>query len=77
MDEELIRQAREAIANFPPKPDLNALCESGDITKVPGGYQALTEKGQKAIEKYVKGIIAPKNGGAPIYQLSIRRKCNP
>lgn len=74
MNEEMIQRAREAIANFPPKPDLNALCESGDIEKVPGGYLAHTEKGRKAIERYAKGIIAPKNGGSLIYNLRIRPK---
>lgn len=76
MDEELLRQMREAIANFPPRPDLNALIESGDIIKVPGGYQAPTEKGRKAIEKYAIGYIAGK-GGSMVYRLSIRRKRKP
>lgn len=74
MNEEMIQRAKEAIASFPPKPDLNALCESGDIEKVPGGYRAHTEKGRKAIERYAKGIIVPKDGGSPIYNLRIRPK---
>ena len=73
MDEELLRRAREAIDSFPPRPDLDALIESGDIIKVTGGYQAPTEKGRKAIEKYAVGIIISNKGKPPVYRLSIRR----
>lgn len=74
MDEELMRQVREAIENFPPRPDLNALIESGDIVKVAGGYQAPTEKGRKAIEKYTVGITISNKGKPTVYRLSIHRK---
>ncbi len=77
MDDELMRQMQEAIDNFPPRPDLNALIESGDIVKVPGGYQAPTEKGRKAIEKYAIGIAISKKSNTPIYRLSIRRARKP
>lgn len=74
MDEELIRQAREVIDNFPPRPDLDALIESGDLVKVPGGYQAPTENGRKAIEKYTVGITISNKGKPPVYRLRIHRK---
>ncbi|MHC6224023.1 hypothetical protein ACYU03_04485 [Pseudomonas sp. X10] len=77
MDEELLRKMREAVENFPPRPDLNALIESGDIVKVPGGYQAPTEKGRKAIERYAIGITISNKGKPPIYRLSIRRARKP
>lgn len=77
MDEEMLRKMREAIDNFPPRPDLDALIESGDIVKVPGGYQAPTEKGRKAIEKYAVGITISNKGKLPIYRLSIRRSRKP
>ncbi len=77
MDEELIRQVREVIDNFPPRPDLDALIESGDLVKVPGGYQAPTEKGRKAIEKYTVGITISSKGKPPVYRLSIHRKRKP
>lgn len=76
MDPELLRKAREAIDNFPPRPDLDQLIEIGAIAKVTGGYRALTEAGRKAIEKYATSIIAPTDGGSPIYRLKIRRKRN-
>lgn len=77
MDEEMMRKIREAIDSFPPRPDLDALIESGDIVKVPGGYQAPTEKGRKAIEKYVIGITISNKGKPPVYRLSVRRKRKP
>ncbi|WP_435652907.1 hypothetical protein ACSC9T_25325 [Pseudomonas putida] len=77
MDEDLMRQMQEAIDNFPPRPDLDALIESGDIVKVTGGYRAPTEKGRKAIEKYAVGITISNKGGPPVYRLSIRRKRKP
>lgn len=70
-------QVREAIDNFLPRPDLDALIESGDIVKVTGGYRAPTEKGRKAIEKYAIGITISIMGGPPVYRLSIRRKRKP
>lgn len=77
MDEELLRKMREAIENFPPPPDFDALIESGDIVKVPGGYQAPTEKGRKAIEKYATGFKISNKGGPVVYRLSLRRKRKP
>lgn len=77
MDEELMRRAREAIDNFPPRPNLDALIESGDLIKVTGGYQAPTEKGRKAIEKYAIGITISNKDKPPVYRLSIRRKRKP
>jgi len=77
MDEELIRQVREVIDNFPPRPNLDALIESGDLIKVTGGYQAPTEKGRKAIEKYAIGITISNKDKPPVYRLSIRRKRKP
>lgn len=74
MDEELMRQVREAIDYFPPRPDLDALIESGDLIKVAGGYQAPTEMGRKAIEKYTVGITISNKGKPPVYRLSIQRK---
>ncbi|WP_166367242.1 hypothetical protein [Pseudomonas akapageensis] len=77
MDEVWMRQIREAIENFPPRPDLDGLIESGDIVKVPGGYQAPTEKGRKAIEKYAIGFKISNKGKPLVYRLSIRRKRKP
>lgn len=77
MDEELIRRAREAIDSFPPRPDLDALIESGDLVKVTGGYQAPTETGRKAIEKYAIGITLSNKEKPPVYRLSIRRNRKP
>lgn len=77
MDEDLMRKVREAIDNFPPRPDLDALIESGDLIKVPGGYQAPTEKGRKAIEGYTIGVTISSKGKSPVYSLSIRRKRKP
>ncbi len=74
MNEERMRQIREAIDNFPPRPDLDALIETGDLIKVTGGYHAPTENGRKAIEKYAIGITVSNKGKPPVYQLSIRRK---
>lgn len=77
MDKELIRQVRELIDNFPPRPDLDALIESGDLIKVAGGYQVPTEKGLKAIEKYTIGVTISNKGKPPVYRLSIQRKRKP
>lgn len=77
MDEELMRRVRETIDNFPPRPDLEALIESGDLIKVAGGYQAPTEKGRKAIEGYTIGITLSNKGKPPVYLLSIRRQRKP
>jgi hypothetical protein len=74
MDEELIRQIREALANAPPRPDLDSLIESGDLIKVPGGYQAPTEKGREAIKGYWTGVVSSNKGKPAVYKLSIRRK---
>jgi hypothetical protein len=74
MDEELMRQVRDLIDNFPPRPDLDALIESGDLIKVTGGYQAPTQKGRKAIEKYTIGFVISNKGKPPVYKLSVRRK---
>ncbi|MEJ5039907.1 hypothetical protein LOY33_12850 [Pseudomonas sp. B21-036] len=74
MDENLLREIRELLENPPPRPDLDALIESGDLIKVAGGYQAPTEKGRKAIEKFVIGVALSNKGKPPVYQLSVRRK---
>ncbi len=77
MDEELIRQARDLIDNFPARPDLDALIESGDLIKVSGGYQAPTEKGLNAISAYTNGVTLSNKGKPPVYTLCIKRKRKP
>ena len=77
MDDELMRRVRETLDNFPPRPDLEVLIESGDLIKVAGGYQAPTEKGRKAIEGYTIGITLSNKGKPPVYLLSIRRQRKP
>jgi hypothetical protein len=74
MNEEIIRQIREAMVDRPAKPDLESLIESGDLIKVPRGYQAPTKKGQEAIKGFVTGYIVSNKGKPLVYQLSIRRK---
>lgn len=74
MDEDLMRQVQDLIDNFPPRPDLDALIESGDLIKVTGGYQAPTEKGREAISAYTTGVTLSNKGKPPIYTLSIKRK---
>lgn len=73
-NEELYRQAREIIENFPPYPDIDSLIASGHLAKVRGGYNVLSEVGMEAINKYIIAITAPNNGKPTIFQLSRRHK---
>lgn len=41
-----MRHLREAIDNFPSRPDLDALIDSGDIVEISSGYQADRERTQ-------------------------------
>jgi len=74
IDPELYRQIRETINNFPPYPDLDALIANGDLLKVRGGYNVLTEAGMAAISKYVIGATISSKGKPAVFKLSRRRK---
>lgn len=73
IDPELYRQIRETIDNFPPYPDLDSLIANGDVAKVRGGYDVLTEAGMEAIKSYIIGLSIGSNG-RPLFQLSRHRK---
>lgn len=74
IDPELYRQIRETIDNFPPYPDLGTLVANGDLLKVRGGYNVLTEAGMAAISKYVIGATISSKGKPAVFKLSRRRK---
>jgi hypothetical protein len=74
IDPELYKQIKEAIDNFPPYPDLDALIANGDLKKVRGGYNVLSEAGMEAIKKYLISVTAPRNGKPAIFKLSRKRK---
>lgn len=73
IDPELYRKTKEAIENFPPYPDLKALISNGDLLKVRGGYNVLSEAGMEAINKYVISVTESNKGKATIFKLSPRR----
>lgn len=72
--EELQREIKDLIDNFPPYPDLDSLIANGDLVKVRGGYNVLTEAGMEAITKYVIGFSSGGNGKPAVFQLSRRKK---
>jgi len=74
IDPELYRQIKETIDNFPPPPDLDALIANGDLLKVRGGYNVLTEAGMTAISRYVIGATMSNKGKPAVFKLSCRRK---
>lgn len=74
INEELRREINDLIDNFPPYPDLDALIANGDIVKVRGGYNVLTEAGMEAIKHHTIGFSSGSNGRPAIFQLSRRRK---
>lgn len=74
MDPDLYRQIRETIDNFPPYPDVDALIANGDLLKVRGGYNVLTEVGMAAISSYVIGATMSNRGKPAIFKLSRRRQ---
>jgi len=67
-------EIRELIDNFPPYPDVDALIANGDLVKVRGGYNVLTEAGLTAIDKYVIGMSSGAKGKPAVFQLSRPRK---
>lgn len=71
--EDLYREVKALIDNFPPYPDLDSLIANGDVAKVRGGYDVLTEAGMEAIKSYIIGLSTG-NNGRPLFQLSRRRK---
>lgn len=73
-DEELRREIKDLIDNFPPYPDLDALIASGDIAKVRGGYNVLTEAGMEAIKNYTIGFSSGGKNKPAVFQLSRRKK---
>jgi|GEM_PF-2182934 len=74
INEELRREIQDLIENFPAYPDLDALIASGDIAKVRGGYNVLTEVGMEAIKNHTIGFTSGSNGKPAIFQLSRRQK---
>ena len=71
--EDLYREIKDLINNFPTYPDLDSLIANGDVAKVRGGYHVLTETGMEAIKSYIIGLSIASNG-KPLFQLSRRRK---
>ena len=74
IDSELYRKIRETIEKFPPYPDLDALIANGDLLKVRGGYNVLTEAGMAAISKYITGATISNKDKTAVFMLSRRRK---
>lgn len=74
IDPDLYKQIKETIDSFPPYPDLNALIANGDLLKVRGGYNVLTEAGMTAINKYVIGATISNKGKPAVFKLSRCRK---
>lgn len=74
LNEELRREIKDLIDNFPPYPDLDALIASGDLAKVRGGYNVLTEAGMEAIKSYTIGFTSGGKDKPAVFQLSRRKK---
>ncbi|WWL45670.1 hypothetical protein V5O39_10460 [Pseudomonas parakoreensis] len=53
---------------------MDALIANGDLKKVRGGYNVLSEAGMEAIKNYLISFTAPPNGKLAIFKLSPKRK---
>jgi len=74
ISEERYKEIKDLIDNFPPYPDVDALIANGDLVKVRGGYNVLTEAGMAAISNYVIGATISNKGKPTVFKLSRRRK---
>ncbi|WP_205548497.1 hypothetical protein [Pseudomonas carnis] len=74
INEELRREIKDLIDNFPPYPDLDALIANGDIAKVRGGYNVLTEAGLEAIKDHTIGFSSGGKDKPAVFQLSRGKK---
>ncbi|KII27640.1 hypothetical protein [Pseudomonas fluorescens] len=74
VDPELYRQFKDAIDNFLSYPNLDELIANGDLLKVRGGYNVLTEAGMTAISAYLIGATMSNKGKPAVFKISRRRK---
>lgn len=73
--DEMRAQYLEALAKMSNYPDIEALIASGDLRKVRGGYNALTEAGFEAIKDHIASIMTPNDRSKPaLFTLHRRRK---
>jgi len=73
--DEMRSQYHEALARVSVYPDLEALLASGDLRKVRGGYDAVTEAGFEAIKHHVASIKMSDDPTKPtVFTLHRRRK---
>lgn len=67
INEELRREIKNLIENAPAYPDLDALIASGDVAKVRGGYNVLTQAGMEAIKGHTIGFTSGGNGKPAVF----------